>query len=369
MKIAYLRSTSIFDDSRATKEITAFLDAGHQVVVLGWNRVGSITEEKCKEVFHSYSNSVAFSFYCESTGESTISKMISRLKWNHWIENALMKDKVIDIIHACDFDTAHSAMKAAKNKRIPFVYDIYDYYVDAHRIPRFIRFLVEKRDINIINNSDATIICTEERMEQIRKATPKRVVVIHNSPDISEVQANSIEYDYVYCGTLGNKRLIKEIVNNYSKHCDLKFVFAGSGANSSLLQHYDEQYPNFQYLGSISYKTVLEIEAKSKIISAIYDPSYRNHKLCAPNKFYEAMGLGKPVIVCRGTGIDKVVEKYGIGMVIDYNSEDFYKAVEYLTTHQKEAEEMGTRAKKLYSEKYEWKKMRALLLQLYSDIC
>ena len=369
MKIAYLRSTSIFDDSRATKEITAFLDAGYQVLVLGWNRVGDITGEKCKEVFHAYSNNVIFNFYCEPTGESTISKMISRFKRNQWIEKTLMQDGDIDIIHACDFDTAHSAMKVAQKKRIPYVYDIYDYYVDAHRIPRVIRYFVEKKDINIINNSDATIICTEERMEQIRKATPKRVVVIHNSPDISELSTDNIEYDYAYCGTLGNKRLIKEIVNDYSKHCDLKFIFAGSGANSSLLRCYDEKYPNFQYLGSVSYKTVLEIESKSKIISAIYDPSYRNHKLCAPNKFYEAMGLGKPVIVCRGTGIDKVVEKYGIGMVIDYDSEDFFKAVEHLTTHQKEAGDMGMRAKKLYSEKYEWKKMRALLLQLYSDIC
>ncbi len=369
MKIAYLRSTSIFDDSRATKEITAFLDAGYQVLVLGWNRVGDLTREKCKEVFQAYSNNVIFNFYCESPGKSTISKMISRLKWSQWIENTLMQDNDIDIIHACDFDTAHSAMKVAQKKRIPYVYDIYDYYIDAHRIPRTIRFFVEKKDINIINNSDATIICTEERMEQIQKATPKRVVVIHNSPDISEVNTDSIEYDYVYCGTLGNKRLIKEIANDYYKHSDLKFVFAGSGANSSLLRCYDEQYQNFQYLGSVSYKTVLEIEAKSKIISAIYDPSYRNHKLCAPNKFYEAMGLGKPVIVCRGTGIDKVVEKLGIGMVIDYNSEDFYNAVEYLTTHQKEAEEMGMRAKTLFLEKYEWNKMRALLLRLYSDIC
>ncbi|HHU72431.1 MAG TPA: hypothetical protein GXZ21_10445, partial [Clostridiales bacterium] len=38
--IAYIRSSNIYDDSRATKEITALLDEGYKVVVLGWNRDG-----------------------------------------------------------------------------------------------------------------------------------------------------------------------------------------------------------------------------------------------------------------------------------------------------------------------------------------
>ena len=90
--------------------------------------------------------------------------------------------------------------------------------------------------------------------------------------------------------------------------------------------------------------------------------------MCAPNKFYEALALAKPVIVCRGTGIDKVVEENTVGIVIDYDSEQFFKAVDYLINNQDICEEMGTNARQLYEKKYKWEIMKERLLELYDKI-
>ena len=48
--VAFIRTTNIYDDSRATKEITALSDAGYRVVVLGWDRNGE-AEEKTMHLF------------------------------------------------------------------------------------------------------------------------------------------------------------------------------------------------------------------------------------------------------------------------------------------------------------------------------
>ena len=98
-----------------------------------------------------------------------------------------------------------------KKHKIKLVYDIYDYYIDSHCVPKIIESLVERLETSIINVADVTIICTEERKEQIAKSTPRRLVVIHNSPDVKKVICKEIKYDYAYCGSLFERRLLREI--------------------------------------------------------------------------------------------------------------------------------------------------------------
>ena len=133
MLIAYTRSSSIYDDSRATKEISAFLEQGYRVEVFGWDRDGK-SMEKCVELFKEYADAVTFSFYDGTTGGSAIGKIIGRYSWNRWLENKLLDIRSLDAIHTCDFDTGVAARRVAKKRRIEYVYDIFDYYADAHPV-------------------------------------------------------------------------------------------------------------------------------------------------------------------------------------------------------------------------------------------
>ena len=367
MKVVLVRSSSVYEDSRASKEIFAFLEAGYEVCVLGWDRDGKALKE-CKAAFKKYINKISFHFFKEKTGGGTLEKVISRYKWGRWLLSTLYKIKDIDLIHACDYDTGLFVKKYCKKTGVPYVYDIFDYYVAAHPVPRFLKNVVEKSEISVINNARLTIICTEERKAQIKRAKPKRVLVIHNSPDISSVPNPELKYDYVYCGSLGRGRLIEEVVDEYAKHTDIKFVFAGNGLHKTKIRDAANEYQNFVYLGAINYDEVLKTEIESRVISAIYDPSIENHKLCAPNKFYEALALGKPLIVCKGTGIDKVVATNKIGIVIEYKVNEFYDALKYLLTHPEEAHEMGLRGQQMYSKSYRWEIMKGKLISEYNKI-
>lgn len=364
MKIVFTRSSTIYDDSRATKEIVAFLENGFIVTVLGWNRNG-LAEIKCRELFEDYKESVSFRFYTESTGTSRIQKIISRRKWNKWLVTELGAITEIDAIHACDYDTGAAVRRYAHKHSIKYVYDIYDYYVDAHPVPNILKKVIEKDEIRTINESEATIICTEERKIQIKKSHPKKVIVIYNSPDVGEYESCEEQYDYVYCGSLYNGRLIKEILDRYPEYEQYRFIIAGYGEYEHQAALLASMYNGFTFLGSIPYSEVLEVEKKSKVISAIYEPTITNHQLCAPNKFYEALALGKPVIVCRGTGIDKIVEQEKIGRVIEYDSESFYSALQTLLFDETTRKQMGKNARKLYETNYKWSLMIEQLIDIY----
>lgn len=367
MNITFTRSSTIYDESRATKEIFAFLEKGYHVTVLGWDRSGG-AEQYCEDLFRNYSSTISFKFYSGFIGNTKIDKILSRGKWNKWLMNELSQQKEIDVIHACDYDTGAAVRRFAKKNKIKYVYDIYDYYIDAHPVPGLLRNVIERDEIKTINESTVTIICTEERREQIKKANPSNVVVIHNSPDVEKQEAYDEEFDYVYCGSLYDGRLIGEILRDYQKHPEFKFVFAGSGKYASVAEELDKKQNHFTFYGSVPYSTVIDIEMKSKVISAIYEPTIRNHQLCAPNKFYEALALSKPLIVCRGTGIDKVVEENDIGIVINYDVNEFYEALQKLCSDEAVRLTMGIRAREIYDKKYKWSIMRQRLIQVYESL-
>lgn len=367
-KIVYIRSSNIYDDSRATKEINALLENGYEVVVLGWNRDGEAYKKSLKQ-FQQYNNQIAFKFFhVIVNGGIGIKNIKLLILWFRWIKKEIRKTSNVDAIHACNLDAALVIWHHAKKKGIKLIYDIYDYYVDSHNIPRVLNQIVEKMEIDVINNADLTIICTEERKEQISKAIPKDLVIIHNSPEVEKIENINEIYDYVYCGTLFSGRLIKEIFDKYSENQDISFCIAGYGKYSAMAEEMDEAYLNFHYFGALPYDEVLLAEKKSKIISAIYEPSKRNHRLCAPNKFYEALALAKPVIVCKGTGIDKIVEDNKIGVVIEYNASAFYEAVRYLDDNNSLRKEMGIRARQLYEREYRWDIMKTRLIDKYNKL-
>ena len=366
--VAYIRSDDVYYDSRATKEIRALLDAGFRVALLGWERTGR-AEEKCREIFREYGE-ISFRFYPQPMPNGIgIRNAGKLLGWFRWVAAQLKSLPQVDIIHACDLDGALGARRFRRKTGARMVYDIYDYYVDTHaNIPGPLRALVEKAEIGVIDRADLVIICTEERKEQIAKARPRRLIVVHNSPELPALPECGSEYDYVYCGNLGAERLCGEILRLYGDNADLRFYLAGLGTFAQEAEALARRYERLEFGGVLSYDRVLEAEAKSVCLSAVYDPSWRNHRLCAPNKFYEALALGKPLIVCRGTGIDRIVEENRVGTVIGYRADEFYRAVRHYAASPEECEEIRHRARALYEANYRWQAMRERLVDAYRTL-
>lgn len=360
----YVRTTGIYDDSRATKEIQAISSVVDRVLVLSWDRHGDAANY-CRDIF---GENVEFRFFCQYLDGGIGIKNIGKLfKWRRWVAKQLSTIENIDIVHACNLDSGIGVLGYCRNHNAKLVYDIFDYYIDSHKIPLFMKSTIENIEIKLINYSNITIICTEERAEQIAKSNPHKVLVIHNSPDVKQITIQSVKYDYVYCGTMGESRLIKEILDGYKNNSDLRFFYAGKGANANYAKELSEIYDNFEYISSLPYSQVLKYESQALMLSAIYMPTIRNHRLSAPNKFYEALALGKPIIVCEETGIDRIVHDENIGCVISYDSNQFYQAVRKIKTGIS-YDAMCSKARELYELKYRWSYMRKKIQEEYTRL-
>ena len=369
--IIMLRSTSIINDSRIMKEAKTFSKDQYDVKVLGWDRDGFFLNNK---EFISIQN-LSIEVYNKSAkyagGMKTIFKLI---QFQLWLIKKLLKYRnSIDIIHSCDFDTAIPAKIVSKIFKKKLVYDIFDYYIDSHYVPNVLKGIVEKAEIKVINNADLTIICTEDRKEQIKKSKPKRCIVIYNSPDIENynlnkkiIKSDNNKLKIVYVGILQEHRLLKEIAEEIKNYPDVELHIGGFGSYENYFKKLSTKHSNIFYYGRMQYEDVLCLEKSADILFATYNPEIENHKYSAPNKIYEAMALEKPIIVCNNTGIDVLVKKEKIGYTIDYNAKEFVEKIEKFSCE--EYETYSQNCKKIYNNKYNWHIMEKKLNKMIKEI-
>ncbi|MFD1359101.1 glycosyltransferase family 4 protein [Fictibacillus halophilus] len=369
-KVLFLRSNPIAPDPRVEKEARALHEAGYEVTMLGWDRTCSLSKYEETDYGNIQRLFIPANF---GTGLKNLPHL---LKWQLGLFKYLLKNKV-DIIHSCDFDTIIPAIFVSKIRKTKVVYDIFDFYSDMLRsTPSIVKSFIKKIDYLMINQADALIICDDSRYNQIKGSKPKSTTVIYNSPEETKGMAKLIngmeeeikgELTVSYVGLLQKERGILEMMEVISNSPNWKMHIAGFGGDEKLIKEKADKHQNIKYHGRVSYKQSLEISNQGDVLFATYDPEIPNHKYSSANKLFEAMMLGKPIIVCKDTGMDSIVEKLNNGVIVDYgNKAQIKSALETLTNNER-YDFLSENSRQGYLTTYGWDVMKRKLITLYNS--
>jgi glycosyltransferase involved in cell wall biosynthesis len=191
-----------------------------------------------------------------------------------------------------------------------------------------------------VKEADHIIICEPERIKQIPYNIEGRYSVLQNIPSFSTTDFLYDDKDYhfdnnlftlVYVGGFTNDRCLAELIDGAAKGF-YNLNIAGYGTKNVLAQLESlRDCPNIRYYGKVEYTLGLRIMYNSDIIYAMYSKQNPNHLYAAPNKYYEAMFVGKPIITTNGIITADKVQKNGIGYGIDETLEDLEKLIQNLT--------------------------------------
>ncbi|WP_203248016.1 glycosyltransferase family 4 protein [Sporosarcina beigongshangi] len=378
MRIMMARSNPVNPDPRVEKELNTLLTYGYDLRVLAWERNLEQQLEK-RDVVSLDNGQVQIDLFRK---EALFGRGIINL-WSLLLFQLFLLKKLIhyrkeyDVIHACDFDTVIPAFIVSKIFRKKYVYDVFDYYVDAFRVPTILKPIIEGLDIRMMNKADAVIIVNESRIEQIRKSVPKSLWIIHNSPvRLPSVNGGFVpmgelnkKLKFVYVGVLSKSRFLLEIAEVIAKFKDAELHIGGFGDLESYFKKQSVKYDNIFYYGKLDYESTLALTRYCDVMLAIYNPVVPNHRFSSPNKLYEAMLLKKPIIVAEQTGIDEIVAANHTGFVIAYDKLSLTALIEQLLqTNPYVFLEMGIRSHRLYVEKYAWSIMGERLIRLYEQL-
>ena len=368
--VCILRSNPVKPDSRVEKEAWTLAKAGYDVHILAWDRDTS-TPECCDFVEVANVRIPITRLGHKATFGEGMKNLRAYLAFQFHMRRWLKKHP-FDIVHACDFHTAFFTMGVARRNSAKFVFDIFDFLYGEPK--GLLQKIVKKVQLSIIDRADATIICTEERRNQIIGSSPKKLAVIHNTPAAAQFQqcqrkTNPTEkVKLVYVGILPKTRLLKEIAEAVSEMPNVELHIGGFGRLDDFFKDMSARFDHIHYYGRISYDQTLSLENECDIMLATYDPSIENYRFAAPNKFYESLMLGKPVIMARGSGMSGIVEENAIGELIDFSKEGFIDGVNRLISRKEEWPLIRERMQEIYRDQYCWDEMERRLIQLYTDL-
>lgn len=377
MRIVLIRATEVMPDPPVEKMANTLISQGHSVTILAWDRSDTYGERKSvKKLANAETDINHFGIPAKYSGGIKANfkgLLLFQIRILRWL---FQHRKEYDAVHAFDFDTGFASMLCCKLLRKKFIYHVLDYYVEGHILPsRLLSSIIEFFEIRVINSANATIICTEKRIEQIRKASPRKLYVIHNTPDMVQQSDSSFalkgdagKVKLVYVGVLSRMRLLKETVEAVSMMDDVEMHIGGFGEYEDWMRDAAEQYSNVFFYGKLQYSETLALEKQCDIMMAVYDPSIRNHKYAAPNKFYESIMLGKPIIMAFDTGYDDVITKNDIGVLTEYSECGIKSALSALRGCKNAWSCMSERAMNIYRENYSWDIMKKRIEEMYRTL-
>lgn len=367
-RILMLRSNPVHSDPRVDKIARALGQDGHRVSVLAWDFTG---EHLPHEVRPDYSISRIDLPVKFGRG---LGNLILELRWQWRLLRWLIANQAgYDLLHACDFDTILPALFCGRLFKKRVIYDIFDFYADMLRqTPEILKRAIKRIDLWAIDRADGVILADDRRREQIKDSAPKHCVVIYNSPEdeyrsleISEGSPAG-ELKLAYIGLLQRERGLLDTIRVIARHPDWTFDLGGSGAEQDIILTLARNLENFRWHGRVPYEQALRINAGADVMIAIFDPAIPNHRYSSSNKLFEALMLGKPIVVARGTNMDRVVIEHQCGLVIEYGEADeLDAALSRLADDPQLRQRCGANGRKAYQAAYDWSIMQERLQQFY----
>jgi glycosyltransferase involved in cell wall biosynthesis len=370
-RILVCRSNPVSPDPRVEKEARSLRKAGFSVSVLGWDRSGELPgRESVREVeIHRLAIRAGYA--------RGVMNFLPLLRWQVGLLIWLIRHRrAYDLIHACDFDTILPALVCKYGFGKKVVYDIFDFYADHLRAtPEWIKRLIRAVDLWAIERADAVILVDDARREQIAGAQPKRLAVIYNSPEDQSVERvdvpaqGEVKLRLAYIGLLQVERGLMDVLEVLRRHPEWGLDLAGFGGDEAQILAAASEMPNVAWHGRVPYATALALSAQADLLFALYDPQIPNHRYASPNKLFEAMLLGKPIVVARGTNMDRIAGEVGFGLLVKYG--DIPALESALTRLARDPDlraSLGKRARQGYEQAYGWHIMEQRLIDLYQEI-
>lgn len=353
--ITFIRSNQIHSDSRAEKYLTYYDDNNIDYTIIGWDRNDTNAQRK---------NTV---YYRHKVGYVVggLKAAFNRLFWFYFVVKTLcnLKNKP-EFIHACDLDCAFPAVlyKFFYNKDVFILFDVFDWMSADMQAQSnsFISKSILWMEALCLKYCNKLIICEEERRTQIPNHEKYDICVLPNIPMIQNeeeifqkkdgYQFNNGKVTLSYVGWFGHGRFLNEMLELAEKGL-FNLLIAGYG-NQDLMDKCNKLNGNgsVKYYGRVDYVTGLNIQYNADIVYAMYCKVTNNHIFAAPNKYYEAMFLGKPLLTTSGIIIGDKVEKAETGFTIEETKESFENLISYIDVAK--MKEMGVRSRNLWDDKY-----------------
>jgi glycosyltransferase involved in cell wall biosynthesis len=294
-----------------------------------------------------------------------------------------------DVIHGMAYMGIPVALGLGRRTGARVVYDARDIYTDANnlaRLPRPARLLLGRIERRWARRADRVVTVNRPYADVMaeRFGVPRPAIVMNCSyryepPDPAprrfhdRLGLDAATGIVLYQGGFSRERGIEQLIDAIASVPDALLVLMGYGPLQAELEARAADPSSggrIRILPAIPPTELLDWVASADVIAMPIQPSTLNHRLTTPNKLFEAMAAGVPVVASDLPGMADIVRETGCGILVDPTDPSAIAAAirEILEAPEDERRAWRARALAAAHHTYDWERQMEVLLDEYTAL-
>lgn len=377
--VLMLLTNAYAPDPRVKAEIDTLIESGYSVRLLAWERDGR--------------QGVAAR---EARGDLTIERIRVRSLHGRGLSQAWYllrfwmaavrraRRTTFHLVHAHDFDTWPAGWLLARWRGVPLVLDAHESFSDmlTGHLPRTACRLVRWLENRLIPRADALVTVGERLAADLTRRGARNMCVLPNCKSLvayrpddasraglrARLGVRDDQWTLGFIANLGRERPIESMLAAVRDDPRVVWVVGGDGHHAGRMREAASRMDNVRYLGPVPPHEVPGLTAGFDALFCGYDPDNPNARFSAPNKLYEALAAGKPLLSGDYGEVGQIVSEHECGVTVRrFDPPQLRTALDQLASPAKRAY-FSERAARLGRDAYNWEKVRGRLPALYAQL-
>jgi len=269
------------------------------------------------------------------------------------------------------------------------IYDARDIYMDAANLARMrgpVRWVIAREEKRWARRADRVVTVNEPYAEVMasRFGVPKPLIVLNCSYRFTPPEPPERRFHdhlglpastrvVLYQGGFSLDRGIEQLFDAIRAIDDATLVLMGYGLQE---EAYREQAGSIELrdrvriMPAVPPAELLSWVASADVVAMPIQPTTLNHRLTTPNKLFEAMAAGVPVVASDLPGMAPIVKETGAGLVVDPTDPAAIAAAcrEILDASPEERAAWRRRALEAAHRTYNWERQVEILFAEYGRL-
>jgi glycosyltransferase involved in cell wall biosynthesis len=313
------------------------------------------------------------------TSYGTLWQVVATLEWS-WRLNKFLKQKKIDCINCHSLSALPLCAFLKWIKRAKLIYDTHEIETETAGSAGVRRLLSKLVERVFIRYADVVITVNESIAQWYRNEYGlKNVYTVRNVPYLRDEEASeksmlkskfgidNNEILFIYQGAFSQGRGIGILLDVFAKvHHQKHIVFMGFGELESTIKDYQRTYSNIHFQEAVRPEELHRYTMGADVGIYAMENVCLNHFLSLPNKVFEYIMSGLPIIVSDFPEMKRVVDDSKCGWTVPVDTDSLFALVTNISRN--DITEKRNNALH-YRKTIGWHHEEVFLLHAYRTVC
>jgi glycosyltransferase involved in cell wall biosynthesis len=297
----------------------------------------------------------------------------------------LARKEKADVYHFHDPELLPVGLLLKWFTRAAVIYDVHEDYRESISVSPYMAKSAAKMVASWVDDLeqfastqfDAVVAATDHILQKFTSA--KKAICVHNYPVVGDFPTTSAghssddAFKIIYEGHITKDKGIEQTIKAIELIEDvdgIRLQLCGRFIDAKYERHIKrlKGYKNVDYLGWLD-KSALYLKLREAVVGIICLSPTGNNVNALPNKLFEYMAAGLPLITSDFPIWKDLLAENKCGLTVNpLNPKDIAEKIMYLYNNPEEAKKMGENSRKAASTKYNWESEKNVLLDLYNSL-